>query len=154
MLNKRNLIILTVAALVLTALSIVAALLAKRYNAFQSSSSKSLEERLALAKDRALQYTQQDELGKPMISTDQTQSYLLIQDEQYQIVYQKTYDTFLISINASPFETVRKRAEEKFVGIIGGDKETACQLSVRIVTPAFANPDLAGIQFPLGFCTP
>ena len=116
-------------------------------------SQDSIEEKVFLAKNRALREVLKDAKGNPLISRDWIQSYLLAQEGGYQITYQKTYDTFLISINGSPFESVRQNAETKFLEIVGGDREIACRFKVRVVTPAFANPALAGQEFPLNFCT-
>ncbi len=104
------------------------------------------------AKENALGQVLKDEQGNPMISQDKFQQYLLVRGPEYQIIYQKSNDTFIISINDSPFEIVRKGAEEKFLSLIDASKDIACQLKVKIVTPAFANPELAGKNFPLSFC--
>lgn len=104
------------------------------------------------AKENALEQVLLDERGNPMISQDKFEQYLLVEDPQYQIIYQKSNDTFIISINNSPFEEIRKEAEENFLSLIKTDKSIACQFKVRITTPAFANPELAGKNFPLSFC--
>lgn len=104
------------------------------------------------AKENALKQVLRDDKGNPMISQDKFEQYLLVENPKYQIIYQKSNDTFIISINDSPFEEIKKEAEENFLSLIKADKNIACQLKVRIATPAFANPELAGKNFSLNFC--
>lgn len=93
-----------------------------------------------------------DDQGNPITSKDSVQEYLLFETGEYQIAYQKTYDLFLISINASPFNDVRGKAERQFLGLLEGNTKAACFFHVEIVTPFFANPELSGQRFPLSFC--
>jgi len=77
---------------------------------------------------------------------------LLVNNSDYQIVYLKESDQFLLSINKTPFEQIRGDAEEEFRKITRADKETVCKLNVTVSTPSFANPSLGGKVFPLSFC--
>jgi len=77
---------------------------------------------------------------------------LIVDKPTYQIVYLKKNDQFLISINKSPFEEIRKEAEEEFRKITQADQEILCKLNVEVTTPSFANPSLSGKIFPLSFC--
>lgn len=104
------------------------------------------------AKENAIKQVLQDEKGNPMISQDKFQQYLLIKDSRYQIIYQKLNDTFIISVNDSPFENVRRMAEEKFLSLIDAPENIACQLKVKIVTPRLANPEFSNQVFSLSFC--
>ena len=79
---------------------------------------------------------------------------LLIKSAQeYQIVYLKKFDQFLISIKKTPFETSRKIAEQDFLNnILKTNKKLACQFNVKVVVPNFVDPELAGQEFSLSFC--
>jgi len=104
------------------------------------------------AKAQVINQVLRNEQGQPIISQDVFQQYLLVNQENYQIIYQKLDDTFMISINSSPFEDVRKEAEKHLLKLLQTKPEIACQLRVKIITPAFANPELAGQVFNLSFC--
>ncbi len=105
-------------------------------------------------KAKALEQVLKDDKGNPIISKDSVQQYLLFEADDYQISYQKAYDLFLISINASPFNDIREKAEKQFLALLDDNAEAACFFRVETTTPFFANPDLSGQQFPLSFCTP
>lgn len=106
------------------------------------------------AKENAHKQVLRDEKGNPIISQDRFEQYLLVENPRYQIIYQKSNDTFLISINDSPFEKVRKEAEKAFLSLTNAPEKIACQLKVKVITPYFANPELAGQVFNLSFCKP
>jgi len=106
----------------------------------------------AKAKQTALSKVVQDKQGNPIISADSTKARLLAQEQEYQILYQEAYDSFLISINTAPFEEARKKAEQSFLSLIESSESVACKLKVEIVTPNFANPEFSGQKFPLSFC--
>ncbi len=107
---------------------------------------------VAKAKETALSKVVQDTQGNPIISADSTRAHLLAQEQEYQILYQEAYDSFLVSINTAPFEEVRKKAEQRFLSLIESPESVACALRVEVVTPNFANPEFSGQKFPLSFC--
>lgn len=74
-------------------------------------------------------------------------------EKDYDIIYLAKTKSFLISILASPFEDMRKKAEEKFLEKLKVDKETACKLDVGITTPSFVNLTESGQTYKLSFCT-
>jgi hypothetical protein len=77
---------------------------------------------------------------------------LNVQSENYSIIYFPKNKSFNISITASPFERIRRQAENDFLKKMGPDEQFICSLNVVITTPRFANPDQAGRNYPLSFC--
>jgi hypothetical protein len=77
---------------------------------------------------------------------------IVVDDSGYQIIFMPKSEQFLISILGSPFEKVRKEAEEELLHILGIGRADACRLDVKITTPRFANPAQAGKNFGLSFC--
>lgn len=86
------------------------------------------------------------------LQTDNNGNYLLIQKEAYHVNYQQQYNTYLISILKSPFETFRQQAETDLINLFKVPPATICQLKIQITTPRFANPELAGKIFKPSFC--
>jgi len=86
------------------------------------------------------------------IETNSRGDMLLINNPEYQIIYFAKEDQFLISIQKSPFEEWRQKAEEEFLQITKAEKRIACQLNVVVSTPQFANPEESGKIFPPSFC--
>lgn len=72
--------------------------------------------------------------------------------QDYQLVYIKPFNYFIVSVLGSPFEEARSKAEIAFLNSLGVSKEDACKLDVVVNTPSFANPDFAGKDYPLSFC--
>ena len=72
----------------------------------------------------------------------------------YQISYgtDDKSDTFFITINASPVESVAQKAEQALIQKLGVDKDEACKLPVIINVTASVAPNLAGINFGPSFC--
>lgn len=122
--------------------------------ALQQPQAPSAESGIKKAKETALAKVMKDTKGNPIISTDEVRAHLLAQEEEYQILYQEAYDSFLISVNAAPFAQVREKAEKAFLKLIEAPESAACKLKVEVVSPHFANPEVAGQKFPLNFCTP
>jgi len=91
-------------------------------------------------------------LSRVLKEDKENNTFILANKPDYQIIYFKKNDEFLISILKSPFEQLRKTAEEEFFEMTESDKTTICQLNVVITTPLFANPELAGQIFHLSFC--
>lgn len=77
---------------------------------------------------------------------------LFVDETYYKIVYYPDDKAFLISIQGSPFETIRNQAEEKFLQELGIDQTQACRLQVWITTPNYINPAFAGQNYRLSFC--
>lgn len=105
-------------------------------------SEKGLEE-TEVAKESALSM---------VIETNQRGDVLMVQKPEYQIVYLKEFDQFMISITQIPFEEIRQKAEQEFLQITKANEIVACQLNVVVTSPHFANPGLAGQRLPLSFC--
>jgi len=78
----------------------------------------------------------------------------LSQSNKYSIQYFPQFNSFLISLNASPFEKVRSEAEQDFIKKLGLDEKTACKLLVNIATSQKTDPEFAGRNYPLSFCPP
>jgi len=77
---------------------------------------------------------------------------LITDNNQFQILYLKPFNQFLISILSPSFEEARIKAERQFLLSLNISMEEACRLNVRLNTPQFVNPDLAGRDYPLSFC--
>lgn len=77
---------------------------------------------------------------------------IITETSNYTIFYFKADDSFLISITTSPFEDIRSIAEEDLLQQLEIDEDKACRLNTATTTPAFVNPDEAGINWPLTFC--
>lgn len=92
------------------------------------------------------------EMDVPVAVDKEAEEYRLVETNEYSIVYQKKFDVFIISVTGTPFEQVREKAEQEFLSLTQSTERTACRLNVKIGTPFFANPDLAGKNFPLSFC--
>ncbi len=86
------------------------------------------------------------------IATNVKGDALFVKEEDYQIVYLKPFNQFVISILGSPFNSVRKKAEARFLTNLNISQEQACKLKVQVSTPNFANPDYAGRKYVLSFC--
>jgi len=77
---------------------------------------------------------------------------IMADNENYQIMYFKFSDEFLVTILGSPFESFQKMAERDLISQLKIDENTACRLKVSVTTPSFANPDEAGRTYGLSFC--
>lgn len=77
---------------------------------------------------------------------------IIVQNDSYVALYQPKFNDFLISITSTPFTQLRQLAEQDFLDKLQLTKDQACKLDVKITTPYFANPDIAGEIFPLSFC--
>lgn len=83
---------------------------------------------------------------------EETGEVFAVENEDYAIIYHKNDKSFLINILSSPFDLSRQKAEGAFLQTLGIDNTSACKLNVVVQTPFFANPDNAGIPYPLSFC--
>lgn len=122
--------------------------------ALRDNTSNDMETKIAKAKKTALSKVLKNNDGKNIVSNDSVREHLLWRQAQYEIVYQEAFDLFLISVNEAPFEETRKKAEQAFLALLEASDSVACRMNVRVVSPYFANPDVAGQQFPLSFCEP
>ena len=77
---------------------------------------------------------------------------ILFENDDFQITWLAQTDSYIISVNNSPFETYRQQAEQKFIEILSRPTQALCRLTVSVVTPYFANPDESGIEYFLSFC--
>lgn len=77
---------------------------------------------------------------------------LIKNSPDFSMYFLGNFKTFLISINASPFDVVRIKAEDAFLTQLGISQSDACKLNVEITTEYKINPDQSGIRFPLRFC--
>jgi hypothetical protein len=77
---------------------------------------------------------------------------LIVDRENYQVVYFPSSESFAVTVLGSSFNAVRGAAEEEFLRILDVDSLEACRLEVVISTPFFANPEIAGESFGLSFC--
>jgi len=78
---------------------------------------------------------------------------LMIQTNEYRLIYLKPFNKFLISIIASPFEENRQRAEEALLTRLEITETEACKLLVETTTPYSINPQEAGQIYGLSFCS-
>ncbi len=70
----------------------------------------------------------------------------------FEIIFLPKFEEFLISINGSPFEEKRQKAEEELLGKLSISQEEACKLNVRIITPRHINPQESQQDYKLSFC--
>jgi len=77
---------------------------------------------------------------------------LISQSENYNIEYFPKFNSFLISIKASPFEENRKLAEQELINKLGINKNDACRLPINVATTQEINPEFSGRNYPLSFC--
>lgn len=96
-----------------------------------------------------------DEFGNPLlVESVYVQQYQLIENDEYEVVYQKNYDRFLITILKKPFSEIRQKAEATFINLVGIKKEYLCSLNlnVDIITPYWIDKNYAYKEYPLSFC--
>lgn len=77
---------------------------------------------------------------------------LMVKTNEYQLIYLKQFNKFLISITSSPFETNRQIAEEELLKRLEIDRIRACALAVEVTTLYDINPSEAGQIYGLSFC--
>lgn len=77
---------------------------------------------------------------------------LFVDKQAYKITYYPDDQAFLITVLASPFETIRQAAEEEFLASLEINQAQACKLDVFITTPYSVNPNYAGQNHRLSFC--
>jgi len=77
---------------------------------------------------------------------------VITEKPEFEIIYLAPFNQFIITVLATPFESVRQKAEAEFLQKIGTTKEDACKLDVTIGTTYDVDPINAGTNFPLSFC--
>mgnify|MGYP001574926590 FL=1 len=77
---------------------------------------------------------------------------LLFESDQFSIEFQPAFNKYLITIVATPFETIRKDAENKFLEVTGFSKDEACTKNVSVGTIISVDEQRAGKIFGLSFC--
>lgn len=78
---------------------------------------------------------------------------VLTKNEKYRIVFQPKYNLVLITILATPYQDVRKEAEQDLLNQLGVSKEEACKLNVSVGSPYFANKEVITDSSRLSFCS-
>jgi hypothetical protein len=81
-----------------------------------------------------------------------TESVTLVSTPNYAIVENRNTGLYQVNVLGSPFERARLDAEQAFLFELGITEERACVLNVVVTTPAYANPNDAGINYSLSFC--
>ena len=77
---------------------------------------------------------------------------LLIENEEFQILYYVADTSFSITILATPINTIRQKAEAEFLKQLGVTKEKACQLKVSVGAPYWVDEVFDGGEMGLSFC--
>lgn len=76
----------------------------------------------------------------------------LVDTDRFQINFIPRYNQYQVSVLASPFEAVRREAEDALADYLQAPPEQLCQLNIAISTPAFVNPEQSGKIYPLSIC--
>jgi len=107
-----------------------------------------------LAKQNAIKNsTVRDDLSNPvLLDKEYIKQYQLVENEEYEIMYQEKYDRYLITIHQKPFLELRKKAENEFVILIGLPKKDLCQLDVSTVIPYWIDEQYGHQNYRLSFC--
>jgi len=71
---------------------------------------------------------------------------------EYQIVYSGERQNFIISILSPDLQSTRDKAEQKFLELLGVNKDKACSLEVTLSVSKDASPNAAGQNYGLSFC--
>ncbi len=119
---------------------------------FTSVLQKRANQSMQEAKQKALAAGLKDKQGNLLVSADTLKQHLLVNESEYQIIYQERGDIFIISLNATPFNDIRDKAEKRFLALTQASPTVVCKLNVKIVTPQWANPNFSYQTFPLSFC--
>ncbi len=85
-------------------------------------------------------------------TTQDGQTVVLQDQADYQIVYNVSDSSFIISILATPLEANREAAEAAFLAQLGISQADACKLKVSEGVPIGVSDQYPGVNFPLSFC--
>lgn len=77
---------------------------------------------------------------------------VIIQNDNYSIVYFTKDKSLLITILAEPLEQNRYEAEQEMLSKLNITQGDACKLTVALTVPAGVSASLAGENFGLSFC--
>lgn len=86
------------------------------------------------------------------IKTNSRGDAVFIKTPEYQIVYLKNYEEFVINLSTSSAET-RDSAENDFLSKLGVTKEEACRLRVTVSAPYVSTQTVSMPQKSLSFCS-
>lgn len=89
----------------------------------------------------------------PIMTTQQGDVLFADHPRQYQILYLSQFNKFQIDVVGSPFEQYRYQAEQELLTALGITQTEACMLDVTTATSIHDNPDFAGVDYPLSFCS-
>ena len=84
--------------------------------------------------------------------TEDQQTVVIHQTPMYDINYNVSDSSFIISILSLPFDAVRQAAEAAFLSSLGISKSDACKLKIYEGVPAYVSDQYLGESFPLSFC--
>ncbi len=84
--------------------------------------------------------------------TQDQQTVVIRQTPTYDINYNVSDSSFIISILSLPFDTARQAAEAEFLSALGISQQDACRLKVYEGVPAYVSDQYIGQLFPLSFC--
>lgn len=78
---------------------------------------------------------------------------LVTENPDYDIVYSSYDSSFSISLLKTPIDTTRLEAENALLKSLGIKKEDACKLKVMVSVPISVDPQYAGVNLGLSFCS-
>jgi hypothetical protein len=84
--------------------------------------------------------------------TQDQQTVVIGQTPMYDINYNVSDSSFIISILSLPFNTSQQAAEAAFLSSLGISQQDACKLKVYEGVPAYVSDQYIGESFPLSFC--
>ena len=74
------------------------------------------------------------------------------ESDNYTITYYAKFQSFNIALTGGDLHFVRTEAENALLEKLGISKEEACQLTVSLGVPYFANAKASGTEYGLSFC--
>ncbi|MDA1316783.1 MAG: hypothetical protein O3B87_02025 [bacterium] len=89
---------------------------------------------------------------KTAARTTDTGDVILVENDQYQIVFYDSIQEFKIFIKGNDFEQSRSLAEQSFLQKLQLDEANACRLFVDEFIPQSAQNEYVGLTFGLSFC--
>ena len=75
-------------------------------------------------------------------------------ENDFKILYTPHNQLYLITILATPYASVRQKAEDQFTQIIQVEKSDACKLQVLITAPYYIHRQIIPNATSLSFCSP
>ena len=86
------------------------------------------------------------------VSMDRT-SVTIQETAAYNIAYYEPDHSFNIVVTKTPFDATRAQAEATFIQDLGISRTDACKLNVKVGAPSWVDPEHAGQNFRLSYCT-